>query len=302
MQPKTLDSFLQRYFSGRLSYMDFVRHIMQYTYFFILKRHALTLDDCGGFLLFFYPTIQRIIYRYQEMGRSFEAYLDSYIKFQLKSYFRKMGKENLQHASIVYQEKIALTYSIANDIITDRQYAVIPSKTPLDILYEIYQYLQKNSVRLCMGFRKRVFIFVVKFIDRWKTEDIELVSEQFSFDGNRLLGIRQLALEQKDRRLTRIKKFEEQRNTLLTQLNQIQMQNAYINRIDAQQMEVEKKYQARLNSINKRIQAIPRSLSNSDISNILGLPKGTIDSSMYLLKKTVKRYTLKGVIKEHSHL
>ncbi len=298
MQNKSLDVYLQLYRAGKMSHPELVTTVATYTYHTILTNRMIQQDEYGGFLLFFYPTIRKTIHRYRAIGKSFEAYLNSYIKYQLKSYFRMLGKQNMQHANIIYQEKVELTYSIAHD----SQLSMTQPSAPMDILNEIYQYFQKLNPRRCAGFRKRVFIVIIKFIDRWTPEQIDFVADKFSFDVNQLFTIRLTALERKERRVTRIILLEKQRNTLLQRLHQAQSQNNHTMRTDSQQIEAEKKYQTRLQKINRRIHSIPRSLSNRDIAQILTLSKGTVDSSIYLLKKTIKQYRLRNAEQNDTYL
>ncbi len=297
MHTLSIDVWFKLYNKKKIDRLAMINNTMLYTFLFITNKRIIKREECGGFLLFFHPTIERLIVRYKEIGKSFEVYLNTHIRFQLKSYFRNLGKAHIRQTNITYQEKVSLTHSIARDIISEHSSDIQKYSLPIHTLCKIFEHIQKCNIRLCRGFRKRSLIFVIKYISRWTSEEIEYVAQQFNFDPESLFIVQQEIMIKKKRKQQRINLLEEQRNSLLQKLHEEQILN---NRTGNAEKLNELKYQKRLNSIHRRIQAIPRTLSNTEIANILSLPKGTVDSSIYLLKKSIQNYILKNDINTNS--
>lgn len=92
----TLTDRVVEYQRTGCGFEDLRNSILLRAYRFPVPSRGFDDDDRSEFLLFFYPMVQRVLERYRPSGSPFEAYLNTYFRYQLKSYLRSRAQKRLR--------------------------------------------------------------------------------------------------------------------------------------------------------------------------------------------------------------
>lgn len=284
---KSISKRVIEYQQSRLPSPHLFKDIMLFIYQYARRLH-MGEDEIGDFIVYFHQQIHRLIEMYQDVGSSFEAYLATHIKFQIRT-FRNLQHSSIQQLHFMYDE---YRYSPRTTMSFQDSYHEYAQKDEsLSVLQDIFLVIQKSKSPMFQNtFRRRVWFFVVKHIKTLTVEQMERLSHIFSFDMNTLLEHRDrifLHTQEKNDRMLRLERrinFLFYQFTICTQ----RLRKEGINtQADEQKLA---DYRRKLHHTQERLSCISRTLSNQDLSDLLHIPKGTIDSGLFLLKQTMKKY------------
>jgi RNA polymerase sigma factor (sigma-70 family) len=97
---KTLTEMVHAYHAGEISLERIVDSVCEAVYRFPVTRTGFCEEDCAEFLIRFYPRIRRLVKRYRPQGSSFENYLATTLRFQLRSFARARNNERFRLATM----------------------------------------------------------------------------------------------------------------------------------------------------------------------------------------------------------
>lgn len=238
------------------------------------KRHSLSEEDWSDFLLGFHGKMQDILINFRYQGPSFWGYLNKVLEWQLLSYYRA-AVQFRQVEWICERESII-------------EYEWTAEHQEFCLLLKI-SYILDNA-----GFtdfrtealRQRLLILVLK--------NVVFISEDEYFSVFPLLGpsveeagkYRDLLLTVMKRKFERKQRLELKRCENYYKLTLTEKKRS--EEIDAEALsrlnEKIRLYRRRLKRLDRQINSIPMFPSNEDISELLTLPKGSVDSGLYYLK------------------
>ncbi|MDR2344225.1 MAG: hypothetical protein LBD86_06830 [Spirochaetaceae bacterium] len=224
------------------------------------------MDARIDFLCWFYPDLRRIIDRYDKGVAPFGVYLASTLRYSLRYYNRSKRKRdtveidcwNSGNSELFVYEPEPDNEAYEG---SDAGYKVNSPKRILLVLLKSYYYASDslvNKVAAATGMNPEVLGEMVDTLRRLQVKKIERVQKLSG--AAHCLYYRCLNYERK--------LSEKCEDTHLNSLISLRLDRG----------------RKRLENMRKRLKSIRIEATNSEISKILGLPKGTVDSRMSMIK------------------
>ena len=252
-------------------------YVATVTYYYPLRNGRCTEDDCGDFLLFFRRRIGGVLERFSYQGMPFDAYLLATLRWQLRTYIRRRDRSKA-HTKATLRPAI-LTESMhageANSAVgqTEPRYHCRRFK-PL-----IPAVSHSN--------RRRLLIILLKACLHLGEHDLPAAAR---CTGRDPAWIRECWLRLRVRMLCRQGRREEligRRNRLFVLLHRAHYQLWESNDPHERQRLLDNAalIRQRLRRVRHKLARVPRSPTNLDIAEVTGIPKGTVDSTLYYARK-----------------
>lgn len=279
----------QRSRAGLGSLLD---RIAVFVYRYPRGRFGWNEDDCSDFFCFFYPKLVRLVDRFQYQGKPFEVYLLTTLKWQLRTYAGQQTLRELRVRVLTQQnfwaadEEPEIPSGVSHRArIAGRSNEIeIPGEARRVLKINRYNYIEDPSCR------RRVLLLALKSAFRMTDSLLERLAVLTGYDLPWICGlIDELKLRVRAQR-ERAARLSQRRNACYFRIYclQEQLRLAAEEPVRAEltrQMLVEKD---RLIAILKELAHIPLSPTHRDIAEVLGIPKGTVDSSLYYLKESLR--------------
>jgi RNA polymerase sigma factor (sigma-70 family) len=235
-------------------------------------------DDAGEFFLLCYPRLVRTLRRFREQGKPFEWYLQSVLRWQYLAYVRTRRRRERLWASgglAAFWEPPPLEPPPALDSPGLRRRA--------EGLFR----LEAGGRTVRRGERNRLLVWALKRV-RWLSEsEVQELAELSGLPLEVLQGacarLRQ-GLQPHLRRLELLAGRRTSTYAALCLLEQELGREAEPARREALSLRVQKARRA-LGRNQRRIAAVRLAPSNREIAAALGLPKGTVDTALYSLRR-----------------
>jgi hypothetical protein len=289
MKQSVINKLYSNYSKGKISREAFEGGIYD---FFTYNQEKTCLchwqrDEYEDYLSWFYPRLHKAVDSYVDIGSSFEAFLHKYVLTSSKEYrinltIRKVTEYSTWSARVpelyVYEEPPDYLHENAGAqeritrLITE-QSGRKNTRRLLALVLKCYYYVSDDfldSIAPKMGIDKKELVSMVKKmrdIRREKDDRIYLMKERLYCQYYRCL-------------------VYEKRLTLAND-------DAHVS--DALKIKAEKSRQ-RLESMRKRLLTIRVEATNRQVAEVIGIKKGTVDSSLHTLKikwkKMSKNYML----------
>ena len=264
----------QRTGAGRRELLD---RIGAYVYRFPLWQGGpMDDDDCGEFYLYCRPRIQDLIDRFQDQGRPFEAYLKSVLTWQLRSYYRAKGRREaawrLAATAPFWDPDAAEITSGTPGVRAHRAPAAAPAA---------------RAVAAAAGnpaVRRRVLFAVLKNCARMHDTHVPAWAGLCGrADLQALIGRARQASRDSQRRWSRLR---ERSNHAFAKARMIEGQLLDEADTDRRRNLQQRLQRARRTATNAQaeLRAVRLGPSNRQIAQLLGIPKGTVDTGLFWLK------------------
>jgi hypothetical protein len=283
MQVNSFNDCVMKYKRSGKGLKVIVEAISLFVYSILKYQYKMDDDERGDFFCIFYPKIPGLIKRFKYFGTSFDGYLNISVRWSIKAYRSKNSKHrSLQitsHRAPFYLESPINDFTIVeNDLPTITETARAPlrlSKTE-NILSEtmkqrlLYLYLLESDY-----LDERLKEGIIK-ITGYKRKWLDICSDKLR--------------KRTENRLIRIEKLKNSRNNAFFQFHLIQEKYNF-----AESQEEKEIFQIKINSLRKRIYKMNDEISKAptrpthrDLSDVLEVPKGSIDSGIYYIKTAFK--------------
>jgi hypothetical protein len=267
MQEKLpLDSFLYKHREGMLDKKKLESVIFEY----ILKNgkryklHTWQRDECVDFLCWLYPRISKAIDNYHDEGSSFDAYIITMIRWASREYLQNQTTHRLieqTYWDICTRETVTYEEEPDYDKNTAPFKQVSNPKQALLLLLKSYYFISED------------------FINR-AAPAIGMEKEKLQ----RLVGqLRELRVHQDEA----LKEFQKHVYTqyyrcitLEKRLNIAPVGSARNEKLQIRLARARK----RLEIMRRRLKRMRAEPTNRQVANVLGVPKGTIDSNFFAIK------------------
>ncbi len=280
--------------------------IMRRVYVYPTRRFGLREDDCGDFLLFFYPRIRLTLLRFENRGKPFASYLYTTLKYQIRSYIAIRNREKIRRAT-ADSPAVCNTVFIHNDQIAqiaenpplyDHGLASHPPpslRAEIDEVLSVLTAIPRSRAQTGANAR-RIVIMAMKCCLRLNDADIAELAVVTGFDEDRLhngwLELRACMQV----RLARIAMLQDRRSAAFFQIQYAHMR---IRTTPSPQMAGKLKrilelHRARYRRAGRLLQQVPLAPSNIEISRALGIPKGSVDSTVHYLRKVAAQEGLQS--------
>jgi len=253
-------------------------------------RGSASEDDGGEFYLFFYPRLLRTLQRFQDQGRPFEWYLHSVLRWHYLGFVRWKRRRERNWTCGALNDLWAPTEACAStadgrieEVPADPR--ALPAWLPPEVA-EVFHL--RPGVRLAKAAdRKRLLIWILKQVRKIGEADAGPAAEWTGIEQERLreaCAVLKGGLQRRERRLDLL---VERRNRAFTALRLAEQALA-----GEHDPAVRASLGRRLDSARRclhrsqeRIARVPLEPSNRELSVALGLPKGTVDTSLHWLKR-----------------
>ncbi|MFP4441585.1 MAG: hypothetical protein ACLFST_00540 [Spirochaetia bacterium] len=268
-----------------LSYL--IGELGRAAYDFPYRRRGFDEDDRGEFYLYVFPRTVKLLHQFRYRGKSFNSYLHTVLKWQLRSYLHH--KEKLIRLDGVKKRRYFCYTEESDEIYAAERGSLIYGRNPLTQGIQVLLRRDDSGI-ITETSRRRILILTLKeyrFID---DGILKRVSDITGYDLEKLFGIIDTIHFQMEQKIGRLKKMKETRNNLffilLTKQEQAAVQTDPAER---RKLKTEcENIRSRIRKLDKRY---PKALlypPNKLISELLGIPKGSVDSSLYYVRKTVR--------------
>ena len=234
------------------------------------RRFGWDEDACSEFYLFFHPRLLRVLDRFRDQGKPFESYLSSVLHWQARSFARRRKKD---------ERAWAMGFRLVPAAEPDPQEVIDPAGSPAPWRVEL--------PRLGPSDRKGLLYLVLKCCRRLDPGGVSAAAAATGVDPRRLAGmVEQLraGLEPVERRLVVLR---ERRNRAFSEARLLEAELA--GRPDDGTAEALRLRLAaanrRMNTAMARMARVRRDPTNREVARVLGVPKGTVDSGLFWLKR-----------------
>lgn len=248
-------------------YETLLQSISLYVYQFPLHYKYCTEEDCADFFLSFYHRIPHIIQNYQEQGKGIEAYLRTCLKWHMKTYLKSKLKENRIQQLVFSEWKLS-----APAWAEDETMGMEVRESPLQV-YKIQA--------------RKLLLLSMKAAYDLEDRTIERIAQTIGMHQEVLFHLVEITRVTLLKKEERFRTLQEKRSKLYFRIYSLQKE------IDlCSNVQVKENLKRRLFRLRYYFQKLQRKLSHrylspshQKVAEILGIPKGSIDSTLYYLKK-----------------
>ena len=248
-----------------------VHEIVLFVYSSFMLKTSLSEDQTGEFLCFFYRDLDHLINCFSYQGKPFEAYLNVILKWRLKSFLSRISRK---------KEAISIVNDARFVNIIQQEYPVL-EREAVRVDPQTAEFVQSTTDK------KRILILFMKEYVTTDPEYLPHVAHMTGFPEKWIEVRAEMLKRMVYRRIKRYRVLSEKRNRTFFKLYLTEKKLA-----DAYTTEDISTYAAEIKILNKRLLITNKELSrvsfhptNREISMVTGIPKGTIDSGLFYLRK-----------------
>lgn len=275
---KGLNDYYRDFQQKKMNWEEFRKELEIFVFHFIRENNNWDEDSYSDFFIHFHSYLEQLVTRYQEKGKSFRAFFTSSLRWRMKS-FRSLSEVNkscweLMDNSSHYLDKL-------------------PAKTEAD---KAYDFSIKSAVEL-LGrpqskiAKRRFLILALKAFPE--------NNHQFIKEFSEYIDLPQRVLEHYYERLkANIYPRKKQMRRLTTRLNSYYFRSLCIKHalFSSEEGPYKSYWQRKLHLNEKKMIILRKKLlnlscqpKNEDIAQLLGIPKGTVDSGLFYMRSKLRR-------------
>jgi DNA-directed RNA polymerase specialized sigma24 family protein len=293
-QKNNLTALLLSYRNGSLPKAKLISAISIFAYNFPSANYKWREDECSDFFLYFFHEIERIIESFNFIDASFESYLIGILKYRIITFVSKRRLPAFELNSFKDKEfrTHVPSYSFPSQddeldplscMETEENYLRINITS--SFIKKIFSPQNLKYIKKSKSFKKRMLMFVLKYIREVKENEIPFIAESLSCERDWLLNAFYTLTIGIGRKESRKLLYEERRNKYFCKLYLAHEKYA-----SAMDENIRKKHRISINTIKARITSISETINSIivdpthyDIAYIMGVPKGTVDSGLFYL-------------------
>jgi DNA-binding CsgD family transcriptional regulator len=263
----SLDELFNRYSQGDLSKKEFEELIFR----FIIKNYQRfrlfdwNQDKCVDYLCWLYPRLSRAVETYKNTGASFDAYIGALVHWSAREYRTREAEHKITEYACWKAKAEEMAVHNPEPEYLEIRPPVKPFPNPRQVLilllksyfYVSEDFLSRAAPALGMGKEKlRQLVDELRKLRLRRDEEIRGLKERIFCQYYRCLAFeKKLELLPKD------------------SVYYIRMQGRVL------------RARTRLTAMKARLASTRMEATNRQIAEVLGIPKGTVDSSLYSIKR-----------------
>jgi DNA-directed RNA polymerase specialized sigma24 family protein len=270
---KTLTEKVLRYQETGEGLDEIVRDIAPRVYQFPRRTMGWDEDACGDFYVFVHPRMLRLLGKFRDLGKPFESYLWAVLGWQLRNFAReRRQRERAWSVSLRMEEG-------DSDALADPE--GVPADPLLSFAPRMARVIRSDADR-------RNFLFLLLKCSR--SIDPATAAPLAALAGIPVGHLLDTVAALKDMRGSRERRqeaFRCRRNRAFTKVRLLETE-LKIEADPARLQDVReglRKAQRRMESAARKMARVGLSPTNREIAAVLGVPKGTVDSGLYWLKR-----------------
>jgi DNA-directed RNA polymerase specialized sigma24 family protein len=237
------------------------------------RRFGWDEDACSEFYAWFHPRLLRVLGRFRDQGRPFESYLVSVLHWQARSFARRFRRE--EQAWTMGPRLVAA--GAADDAAEDAAEDAAPARpAPLPPLAPFGD-----------ADRRALLFLVLKCCRSFDPSWLAAVTSATGVAPRRLAGLVELLQAGREPSERRLEALRLRRNGAFSRARTLE--HALARATDPAEVEaLRRRLEAArrcLAAAVERMARVRRDPTNREVARALGVPKGTVDCSLFLLKR-----------------
>ncbi len=274
--------------------------IMRRVYAYPARCFGLREDDCGEFLLYFYPRIELTLQRFEHRGKPFAAYLYATLKYQLRSYVAVRNRESIRRATADSPVICNTVFDVATLAERPPGYTALTPRAPslqaeIDAVVAVLTAVPRSRSGSGANAR-RIVILAMKCCLKLNDADIRELAGLTGYNHDELQNQWIALRERMQLRLSRIAVLQERRSAAFFSMQYLRMRlRKASNPKSVDRLEKTLAiHRNRYERAQRRLEQVPLTPSNGEIATALGIPKGSVDSTMHYLRRVFAHETRAG--------
>ncbi|SIP96448.1 RNA polymerase sigma factor, sigma-70 family [Alkalispirochaeta americana] len=274
---KSLDQYYRGYQSQTISWDRFVAEALKFMRRVLGKRHRLDTEEMEEIIADFYPRLVKMAETYQDQGASFEGYLATTLYHSSREYMRKKIDHRNCH---VYLSESSGSVSSIPELVSEMDQTIHYGTHRPEIIR-----LQGAGTEEAL--KKQLLYLFCKNVPLLSLQDCQSFSHIFDLPLSWMTAIGEYCRHHRADRAQRRTIFQERRDKHYSAMLHFEreLQEEFY-------PPIREKLKRRSNHHRKLwllyIQRLKKQnihLSNKEVALLLGVPKGTVDSSLHNLSK-----------------
>lgn len=272
-----LEKVYESYLSGDLKYRELKEKVLEYAYKQVERDRYI---EAGDFILRFIPKVDGVLERYNSDFASFKHYINSHIKWLMFSFSKEY--KSYKEKSDAYSIHNTATYKDHLSLADERpEYKISPRAKQLLSIKDGSIY-KKSS-------RKRLEIFTLKNIRNIEKEQIEIIAPLINRSVTWLFKQKEYLGQLCEKRISNRNYLQSRYNRLFIEITKdqqklLEMGDSYEKELLYNNLCDKQRRKRELLEKLKHRNCGPK---NDEIAKLLNIPKGTVDSSLYYMKKSL---------------
>jgi len=275
------------YQQGKVPYEAISGYICLYVYDYPRRTKRWDQDRCSDFFVFIHPRLKKMADSFVFTGYPFEAYLNVTLKHQMNSFLKKMQEKELK-------ESLFCSMCASGSLEDEGSFYKIYDTFNCEIKEPELTYRSRiTQARM----RKRLLLIALS--NPYSLDDnlIAQVSEVTGYSADCIsrtcLAVKDKIQEKRDA----LQHLRESRNSCYFQI--LVIQSRIMNETDSERrlwLEDEiRRLRLRIERTSKKIKAkVSCLVSHQDLAQVLGIPKGTIDYSIFAIRRKRNGQKIRG--------
>ncbi|MCL2705434.1 MAG: hypothetical protein FWE72_04400 [Spirochaetaceae bacterium] len=286
MKKEDLKTMLIFYRNGVLPKKKIIEAISLFVYKFPLKKYRWKEDDCSEFFSYFFPKINKIIDSFKITEVPFEAYLIKTLKLQIKTFALKKTTAEINRK--ILKNKEFWPYDDNEDYCAEPgieffKKDIQPTYSFIKNIFSNDKVKHRNNNKTL---KKRILLLILKNMNHIKETEIPAIAEILNCDKGWLYETFSKINKKIENKIKRKKLLEERRNKHFCRLYHFH-ELLSVSEIAEEKIKyslVIAKIKLYITNITKKIDMITPEPTHKDIAEIMNIPKGSVDSSLFYFK------------------
>ncbi len=280
-EPDSLTALILEWQESGNGFSEIIKEASEIIIKYPVRQYNWSIDECHDFYIEFYPLLIRLLNSFKYKGLSFKALLMNTISWRMHTNYRKRIALKKMNYFAKYQLKLESDMSFCA---SEPRHLLISPKAAKRLK------IGSNGQIRSIGLKRQILMLALKnayFIDDNYISCISRLtgcSEKWLYES--VLKLRACGIKKAER----IRAFNDRSNRALLNLCKLQYEMSYCKNPVERRRLFEKQYKCRRRikraSLGKK--GVLLSPSNCEIACIMEIPKGSVDSGLHSIKKTLK--------------
>ncbi len=260
-----------------------LERIAPLVYGFPGRTRGATEDDCGDFYCYFFPRIPSLLGRFRFRGTDFEAYLNTCMRWQYKTFVRKKQHDLIAHAAARRD-----TFWAPESADVEH---VAESSAPSEVAPRVRFLLRIDGRGVIEDpiVARRVLLLFLKASQEAGETTVRRIAQLTGTSTDWLVGKTAELHEKLEHRRERRAAMRKRRDQAFFRLHffetRLRIETDRDQRIRlARLINLERVH---LENARRALSRVPVCPTHRDIADVLGIPKGSVDSGLYYLRRTL---------------
>jgi hypothetical protein len=291
---ESLNSLVAYYQNTGLGLAEILNRLAMRIYNYPLGKFKADEDDCGEFYLYFYPRLLRTLSRFQDRGKPFEWYFNSVLSWHYKMYCAWKRKERIRWAVA----RQAMFWDLPDPAPVGRENTQVQEKSINIIALDRFN---RSRVSTC---RKRILYLALKNARHLDDAAVSWISAVTGIEEDHLIGMVERLRRNLYKRELRLHKLYRRQNKIFTKIFLLQQNLAWeFDPVAKAEIALSLcDLRRRLRNLQQAVRRVRLHPSNREIAELLQVPKGTVDTSLYWLRKQMSGGNLQSSLEQTPQL